>query len=156
VVRPGDGDPGTVHFAPQADNGAVVGVTTLLRQARPEDPATAAWRVRGMATAAAVRGTGVGSSLLAAAVAHVAAAGGGVLWRHARLSALAFYSRAVLTVYGAPWDDPALGPHVRMARPVAAAGTRESAQRLSQVSAQVLGGLDPDREPHQPRVDGQR
>jgi hypothetical protein len=62
-----------------------------------------------MATAAAVRGTGVGSSLLAAAVAHVAAT-----------------------------------------------GTRESAQRLSQVSTQVLGGLDPDREPHQPRVDGQR
>ena len=110
---PDDDAPGTAHFAAYAD-GTVVGTASVRREPAPWAPDQPAWRLRGMATAAPLRGTGVGARVLAAAVGHVASAGGGTLWCNARTPARAFYERAGFRVVGDPWDDPEIGPHVQM------------------------------------------
>jgi GNAT superfamily N-acetyltransferase len=72
------------------------------------------WRLRGMATAPEWRGKGAGTAVLAAVIAHVAAAGGGLLWCNARLGAVAFYERAGLVTRGEQWEEPVIGPHIAM------------------------------------------
>jgi GNAT superfamily N-acetyltransferase len=126
MVYPGDDDPTTGHFAAIDDDGdddTVIGIVTVSRQPPPTPvgehrPAGDWWRLRGMATAEGHRGQGVGSALMAAAVAHVAAQGGKGLWCNARLPALAFYQRAGFVTVGEPWDEPDIGPHVVMWRAV--------------------------------------
>jgi predicted GNAT family N-acyltransferase len=68
-----------------------------------------------MATAPSVRGTGVGAALLGACVAHVAEQGGARLWCNARVEAEGFYVRAGFKTETDVWDEPFLGPHIRMA-----------------------------------------
>jgi len=124
MVYPGDDDPGTSHFAAvEGDDDTVIGIVTVSRQPPPapvgaHSPAGDWWRLRGMATAEGHRSQGVGSALLAVAVAHVAAQGGRGLWCNARISAVAFYQRAGFLIIGERWDEPGLGPHVVMWRAV--------------------------------------
>jgi len=49
---------------------------------------------------------------------HVADRGGTLVWCNARVPARRFYERAGFTVHGDEWDEPGIGPHVAMARPV--------------------------------------
>ncbi len=72
------------------------------------------WRVRGMATEPGRRGTGVGAAVLGALLAHARGHGGGAVWLNARTPARAFYERHGFTVQGEVWDEPDIGPHVRM------------------------------------------
>ena len=60
----------------------------------------------------------VSTMFLAAVVAHVAGRGGGLLWANARIPAQRFYEREGWVTRGEPWDDPVIGPHVVMLRPV--------------------------------------
>jgi ribosomal protein S18 acetylase RimI-like enzyme len=121
VAFPGDDDPGTGHFAALDPGGAVIGVVRVQRQA-PTAPIAAdpdsSWRLRGMATAVEHRQQGVGSALVAAVAAYVAAQGATLLWCHARLSAVAFYRRLGFVTYGETWEEPDIGPHVVMWRSV--------------------------------------
>jgi predicted GNAT family N-acyltransferase len=71
-----------------------------------------------MATSEELRGLGIGTRVLDAVVAHVAAHGGGLLWCNARIPACLFYERAGFVRRGEPWTDPDLGPHVAMWRQV--------------------------------------
>ncbi len=73
-----------------------------------------AWQLRGMATAEAARGRGVGRVALDAAVAHVRAAGAALLWCNARDVALSFYERAGFVVVGDGFVNEAGIPHHRM------------------------------------------
>ena len=57
-------------------------------------------------------------AVLAAVVAHVADAGGALVWCNARVPARRFYERAGFVAHGDEWDDPEIGPHVAMWRPV--------------------------------------
>jgi len=100
---------------------------------RPEEPPAGtrteqalqvpAWRLRGMATAEARRGEGLGSLVLGAVLAHLSERAPALLWCNARLAATAFYERAGLRRSGEAWEEPFLGPHVRMWRLVADVGT---------------------------------
>lgn len=88
--------------------------------AQPEpcpDPALGGspWRLRGMATDPGHRGRGLGASVLARLLAEVADRGGDVVWCNARVPAVALYERAGFVVLGDPWEEPVIGPHVRMA-----------------------------------------
>lgn len=76
------------------------------------------WRLRSMATEPELRGQGVGSAVLNAALAHVAMAGGGLVWCNARTPAQSFYQRAGFAPHGDEWEDPQIGPHVQMWRVV--------------------------------------
>lgn len=72
------------------------------------------WRIRGMATAPAVRGTGAGSAVLDALLRHAAAEGAQRVWCNARTPARGFYERAGFRVVSEEFELPMIGPHVVM------------------------------------------
>lgn len=122
---PGDDAADALHYAAyavattdaydRADR--IVGVVAVLPEATP-DGGEAGRRLRGMAVHPDERRSGVGRALMVRVVDGVARLGGGLLWCHARLPAAGFYERFGFVRAGAPWDDPDLGPHVRMHRTV--------------------------------------
>jgi GNAT superfamily N-acetyltransferase len=116
----GDDDPGVATYAATDTDGSLVGCVGLFPEScpdLPEHPGTG-WRIRGMATEDGWRGKGVGTRVLEAALDHVTAEGGGLVWCNARTSAAEFYRRAGFVEIGEHWDDPEIGPHVRMWRAV--------------------------------------
>jgi GNAT superfamily N-acetyltransferase len=78
----------------------------------------ASWRLRGMATSDAARGTGLGRLVLEECYAIVREHGGRVLWCNARLVAVPFYERLGMAVVGPGFDIPGIGPHFVMWRHV--------------------------------------
>jgi GNAT superfamily N-acetyltransferase len=123
-----DDEAGTATFgAIERGSGAVVGVATVFRDPAPFDAPQAGvpagggseastWRLRGMATRAAAQGQGIGSMVLNAALDHVAAEGGDLIWCNARVSARTFYERAGFRTWGEEWVIASHGPHVVMWR----------------------------------------
>ena len=121
VLRPGlpleesmyaqDESPDAHHLAVRLSDGRIVGCATYFPDPweGPSPPIDGpAWRLRGMATAPEVRGTGVGGLLLERGLALVTEAGGALLWCNARTVALGFYRRYGFQV-GA--DEFPSGPH---------------------------------------------
>jgi GNAT superfamily N-acetyltransferase len=122
ILRPGlppesavfDGDeaPSTCHFG-AFDGLAAVGCLSFMRN----DRGGPAHQLRGMATAAAARGTGVGRALLHFADgALVAATGIRGLWCNARVESIGFYERVGWEVVSDVFDVPGVGPHRVMIR----------------------------------------
>ena len=72
------------------------------------------WRVRGMATAPAHRGRGLGSAVLAELLAIARAGGAASVWCTARLSARTLYERAGFRACSRVYEIPGIGPHVLM------------------------------------------
>jgi GNAT superfamily N-acetyltransferase len=107
--------PTAVTFAVLDDDVPLTTVTVIPAPCpwRPDDEP--AWQLRGMATAEAARGRGVGRLALDAAVAHVRAAGAALLWCHARDVALSFYARAGFVVEGDGFLNELGIPHHPMA-----------------------------------------
>ena len=67
---------------------------------------------------------GIGTAVLDAVIDHVAGAGGSLVWCNARVPARRFYERAGFEAHGDEWDDPEIGPHVAMWRPISPAARR--------------------------------
>ena len=122
VLRPGlppesaafDGDeaPSTQHYG-AFDGGAAIGCLSFMRS----DRGGPAYQLRGMATAAAARGTGIGRALLHFAdEALVAATGIRGLWCNARVESIGFYERVGWEVVSDVFDVPGVGPHRVMIR----------------------------------------
>ena len=114
----GDDLPGVATYAARDSDGNLIGCVGLFPEPCPDLPEHPGkgWRIRGMATADGWRGKGVGAEVLKAALEHVAEHGGGLVWCNARTPAQRFYARAGFVEIGEPWDDPEIGPHVRMWR----------------------------------------
>ena len=127
MVYPGDDAPTTAHFAALAGE-RVVGSASIYREPPPDrflaglppgsEPARA-WRLRAMAVSEDLRGRGVGAALLAACADHARANGATSLWCNARTPAVAFYRRLGLVTYGDEFEEPHIGPHYFMAKPLA-------------------------------------
>lgn len=81
------------HLAAIGDDGGICAVATWAPVPTDRRPGARAWRLRGMAVHPDQQGAGLGSALLAAAVARLAAAGAEVLWADGRDTALPFYER---------------------------------------------------------------
>jgi predicted GNAT family N-acyltransferase len=122
VLRPGlppesaafDGDdaPTTRHYGAFAA-GESVGCLSFMRS----DRGGPAHQLRGMATAASARGTGIGRALLRFAdEALVAATGIRGLWCNARVESVGFYERMGWEVVSDVFDVPGVGPHRVMVR----------------------------------------
>ena len=111
---PGDDEPAFHVGAFEGDQ--LRGTGNVRRQPAPWALGEDAWRLRGMATTPDRRGQGIGAAVLDALVGHCREHGGGVLWCNARTPAQRFYERAGFEVIGEPWEDPEIGPHVRMWR----------------------------------------
>ena len=119
VVLGGDEHPRAAHFGARDAEGRVVGVATVAPETCPWAPQReGAWRLRGMATEEGRRGTGIGAAVLRAALEHVRAQGGRLVWCNARVGALRFYEREGFAAGAERYDDPVLGPHVPMWREV--------------------------------------
>jgi predicted GNAT family N-acyltransferase len=114
IIWAGDEDPATFHLAASIDD-RVVGVVRFSPAPCPWRPlARAAWQLRGMATEAAVRGSGAGRAMVEDGLRRVAERGGDVVWCDARVSAVGFYERMGFTVVTDEYDKPGIGPHVGM------------------------------------------
>jgi predicted GNAT family N-acyltransferase len=123
VVLPGDDDPRAAHVGARDEVGRIVGVATVMPEPCPwAQEREGAWRLRGMATEEGLRGAGIGQKVLRAAIDHVRAEGGALVWCNARVGALPFYEREGFVVAGERYVDPDLGPHVPMQRDLADRG----------------------------------
>lgn len=119
VLVPGERDPAAAHVAALTGDGRVVGTAVLVPEPFPDRPdRTDAWRLRGLAVPAELRGRGVGGRVLRYAIARVALHGGGLLWANVRLPARGFYEREGFTAEGRPWTPASGGPHLTMWREV--------------------------------------
>jgi GNAT superfamily N-acetyltransferase len=119
VLRPDGPLPGDQPPPPEAlhvaalEDGVIVGAATILPAPWPgpgriPEPA---WRLRGMVTAPAARGTGIGRAVLEEVLGLAAGRGAASAWAEARSPALGFYRRLGWTVVGAEWVKPGVGPH---------------------------------------------
>jgi GNAT superfamily N-acetyltransferase len=107
----GDDEPETLHVA-AIDDDAVVGCASFMR--RPYE-GRAAYQLRGMATRADRRGTGVGAAVLRFGVGALRG-DTALLWCNARVAAVPFYERQGWTVVSDVFDIPTAGPHHVMTR----------------------------------------
>ena len=127
ITWAGDEDPATFHLAARTADGGVVGVVRFSPAPCPWRPdAKAPWQLRGMATDAAVRGTGAGRALLVDGLIRLRERGCDVVWCDARVTAAGFYERMGFTVVTEEFEKPSLGPHVGMVIEVRPAGGRRS------------------------------
>lgn len=113
VVFDGDDEPATVHFGARR-HGRLVSVATLRYRQDPDrhDAPADAYQLRGMATEPAEGGAGIGSTLVAAAIAFATEAGAREIWAHARVPALAFYRRLGFEVVSDEYLESVTGlPH---------------------------------------------
>ncbi len=116
VVFDGDDAQDTIHVGAFLD-GRLVAVATAIRRSPPgEADDGSAWQVRGMATEPAMRGRGLGGTLLDRCAEHARALGGRTLWCNARVRAAGFYRRHGFEPEGGVFDIERLGRHVRMRR----------------------------------------
>ena len=94
---PGDGIADASHFAASDDLGTVLSTCFVYPDPWPYpeagEPDRNGWHLRQMATDPGHRGRGAGSAVLEHVIAFVAEQGGGILWCHARVPAIAFYER---------------------------------------------------------------
>lgn len=115
-----DADPRTASFAAtltdRPDAGAVGTATVFSEPCRWSPGDEGAWRLRAMATDDGLQGRGIGAAVLAAAVDHVAAVGGRLVWCDARVAARAFYERHGFVVEGPRFEVEGIGPHWPMVR----------------------------------------
>ena len=115
LVYPGDDDAETLHLGVFAD-GTLVGIASFYFEAPESDPGTNAVRLRGMATAPAVRGTGHGAALMEAGMRWAGREGATLIWCNARSTARGFYEKLGLRTEGNEFEIPGIGPHWRMTR----------------------------------------
>jgi predicted GNAT family N-acyltransferase len=119
VVFDGDELESTFHLGVRVD-GEVVAISTWLERPYPDRPGDPAFQVRGMATADAHRGDGLGSRLLAAGIERCRSGGATVVWARARDTALPFYARHGFSTVGVGYVDLTTGlPHHDVIREIA-------------------------------------
>ncbi|MFJ4845056.1 MULTISPECIES: GNAT family N-acetyltransferase [unclassified Streptomyces] len=123
VLRPGlprasaifveDGHPAAFHMAGYDGEGALAPVVTCVTLFPEQLPGhqEAAYRIRGMATAAEVRGRGLGSALLGAALAEARERGAELVWCNGRTSARGFWEGQGFTAVGEEFVLQPAGPH---------------------------------------------
>jgi predicted GNAT family N-acyltransferase len=113
ATYPQDDAPDTLHLAAYDDAGSVVGCATFFPESLEGEPA---WRLRGMATAPAVRGQGYAGEMLLRGIEELRERGVRLLWCNARTNAVGFYQRFGFTRRGAEFDIALLGPHYQLVR----------------------------------------
>jgi GNAT superfamily N-acetyltransferase len=113
---PGDDVPDAVHFAVLDDGGTVVSTCFLVPLACPWLPFDGpSWALRQMATRRDRQGSGAGALLLSEVINWVGVAG--LIWCHARSSAIGFYERQGFTVQSEEYLETVTGlPHRDMSR----------------------------------------
>ena len=107
IVYAHEEHPDTLHLGAFAEE-ELVGTGTI----HPDGDGV--FRIRGMAVREGLRGAGIGAAILEGLVAHARSRDAALVWCNARTPARTFYARAGFVAVGEVWDEPHLGPHVRM------------------------------------------
>jgi GNAT superfamily N-acetyltransferase len=118
LVYAGDNALDTLHLA-VIDDGAVIGIATVMADPHPRDPRVGDWRIRGMATEPRHRRAGLGRALLDGCETHARERGGCRLWCNARLPARSFYERAGFLAEGEAFELEGIGAHLIMSKQLA-------------------------------------
>ena len=108
AALPQDDWEGCFHFGARDEHGIVVATSSYVPEATMWRPGRAAWRLRGMAVATQLQGSGIGRVILEAAMARLRGMGAEVLWANARDTALGFYERTGMEIAGEQFQE---GPH---------------------------------------------
>jgi len=111
---PGDDALTTVHLG-ALRQGQLLGIASLYEAEMPERSGGRALQLRGMATAPAARGTGLGQALLLACIELAREKPVELLWCNARTTAAGFYLKLGFEIVGDQFEIPDVGPHFRMA-----------------------------------------
>ncbi len=107
----GDDLPTTFHLGATID-GALVTISSWMLRRYPDLPDHPGHQLRGMATRAEARGSGVSARVLDDGLRRCAAAGSSVVWARARVPALTFYERHGFETRGDVYIDLTTGlPH---------------------------------------------
>lgn len=109
---PGDDLVGAIHLG-AFDGSTLVSTCLVFPESCPWQPVRSAWRLRSMATAATLRGSGYGALVLTEAARTARSRSGEILWCLARETAIGFYARHGWLSYGTLFDTD-YGPHQRM------------------------------------------
>jgi predicted GNAT family N-acyltransferase len=120
VLRPGrpretaafieDGHPAVFHIAAYEPDGTLAACATFFPEQLPGEPAHA-YRLRGMASAPAVRGQGYGAGVLRAGMDEARARGAELVWCNGRSAARGFYERQGFAAVGEEFQLEPAGPH---------------------------------------------
>lgn len=113
-----DDDPNSFHLG-AFEAGRLIGIATFLPDPCPTAPGVQDWRLRGMATIAAVRRRGVGGELLERGVDRVQQAGAARVWCNGRTAARRFYERHEFCAVGEEFQIPHTGAHYVFVRDLA-------------------------------------
>lgn len=114
---PSDLVPGGFHVGTLLHE-ACVAVGSFSPEGHEQFEARHPFRLRGMASAPEVRGSGAGRLLLEHAVEVLAQRGCDLLWCNARAVAIPFYERMGFSGVGPLFDIPGIGPHQVMYRTI--------------------------------------
>jgi GNAT superfamily N-acetyltransferase len=104
-----EAEPGGAFAVGAFEEGELVAVGLIGPEGAP-----GAWRIRGMATAPALRGRGAGSAVLAALLEHARERGARRFCANVRTPARSLYERAGLAVVSDEFEEPNVGRHVIM------------------------------------------
>ncbi|MEY8203810.1 MAG: GNAT family N-acetyltransferase [Bermanella sp.] len=106
----GDDDRSTAHFG-AVHNDTIVGIVSVYKRSNPTICSEQGFQLRAMATAAHVRGQGIGLKLLEAAERYAAQNNSNYIWANARTAALGFYKKAGYIAESQEFAIKAIGPH---------------------------------------------
>jgi len=111
LVYPGDDDAGSFHLGAMRGD-AVLAILSMYHQAMDDTPS--GWRIRGMASAPEVRGTGYGRKLVEVARDRAWEIERAPIWCNARASAFGFYEKLGFMIVGDLFEIEGIGTHAVM------------------------------------------
>jgi GNAT superfamily N-acetyltransferase len=114
LVYGGDDAPEALH-AGAFHESRLVGIASVTPDPCPLAGLPEPWRLRGMATAPELRGTGYGRALIERCITHITAHGGASLWCNGRVSAAGFYTALGFVIISDAFDTET-GPHYVFAK----------------------------------------
>ncbi len=112
LIYPGDNDADSFHLgAVRGDE--VLAILSMYHQPMPGETENA-WRIRGMASVAEIRGQGYGRMLVEVARDRAWAVERAVIWCNARESAFGFYEKLGFVIEGELFEIEGIGSHAVM------------------------------------------
>jgi GNAT superfamily N-acetyltransferase len=125
VIWPRDDDAATTHYGAKDHTGRILAIGTIYAQPLPDNATERTlahaiapahqFQFRGMASDAAVRGSGAGRAVLNALIAHAQHHTPALLWCNARVAAIGFYEKAGMRIVSERFEIAGVGPHHVMA-----------------------------------------
>lgn len=110
-----DTHPRVFHCGAFVDS-KLVGIATVAPEMIGDVGGNNPWRLRGMAVEESIRQCGVGRALVQAVEQHCHINQVDLLWCNARVKAVPFYQALGFHNKGGEFDEPGIGPHIRMYR----------------------------------------